>query len=208
MVARLRPRRRRTSARPCSGRRRIALCALTLSLAGSMSCEGFLAQNLGPQVIQPQPQEPLVAPAVLHQPGPVLNPEPASARIDRPVTANSEPAALSPGREGLPGKTGPVRADLRQVGRASYYCTSLHGARTANGERYNAQDLTAAHRSLPFGSLVRVTNVKTGRSVVVRINDRGPFLSSRIIDLSSKAAEAIGMMRSGTTQVVVEPLAD
>jgi rare lipoprotein A len=77
-----------------------------------------------------------------------------------------------------------------QRGHASWY---QHGRRTANGEAFNPNSLTAAHRSLPFGSLVRVVNDKTGRSVVVRINDRGPFIGGRIIDLARGAARQLGM---------------
>lgn len=84
---------------------------------------------------------------------------------------------------------------------ASYYS---HGSRTANGERFNPNALTAAHRTLPFGTKVRVTHRKSGRSVVVRINDRGPFAKKRIIDVSRGAARALGMIRSGVARVVVE----
>jgi rare lipoprotein A len=77
---------------------------------------------------------------------------------------------------------------------------------TANGERFDKTSLTAAHRTLPFNSRVRVTNLVNGRSVVVRINDRGPFKPGRIIDLSEAAAEVVGMRAVGLTQVRVEPL--
>ena len=80
-----------------------------------------------------------------------------------------------------------------QRGHASWYGPGFHGRRTANGEKFNTNALTAAHRSLPFGTLVRVVNEKTGRSVVVRINDRGPFIGGRIIDLARGAAQQIGM---------------
>src|SRR5436305_838273 len=83
-----------------------------------------------------------------------------------------------------------------QVGLASYY---KYGGRTANGERFNANALTAAHRTLRFGTKVRVTHLKTGRSVIVRINDRGPFVRGRIIDLSYGAARAVGL--KGTSKV-------
>ena len=81
----------------------------------------------------------------------------------------------------------------RALGTASYYGPGFHGRRTANGERFNAHGITAAHRSLPFGTQVRVTSVATGRAVTVRINDRGPFTGGRIIDLSAGAARAIGL---------------
>lgn len=78
-------------------------------------------------------------------------------------------------------------------GNASWYGPGFHGKRTASGERFNAGALTAAHRSLPFGTMLRVTNRANGRSVVVRINDRGPFSGGRSLDLSAGAARAIGM---------------
>ena len=84
-------------------------------------------------------------------------------------------------------------------GMASWYGPGSHGRRTASGETFNANALTAAHRTLPFGTRVRVANKRTGRSVVVRINDRGPYAHGRIIDLSQAAAQAIGV--SGVAQV-------
>ena|SRR5690606_16234259 len=89
-------------------------------------------------------------------------------------------------------------------GTASWYGGKFHGRRTANGETYNQHALTAAHRYLPFGTEVVVTNQNNGRSVVVRINDRGPFSGGRIIDLSHQAASQIGMINSGTAKVTVE----
>ncbi len=86
-------------------------------------------------------------------------------------------------------------------GMASYYGDELAGNRTASGERFDPGQMTGAHRSLPFGSMVRVTNVANGDSVVVRINDRGPFSRSRVIDISHAAARQIGMHRSGTARV-------
>lgn len=92
-------------------------------------------------------------------------------------------------------------------GVASYYGRRFHGRRTANGESFDMHELTAAHRTLPFGSLVRVTNPRNGRSVVVRINDRGPFVRGRAIDLSRAAAEEIDIVRSGHGRVELELLA-
>ena len=86
-------------------------------------------------------------------------------------------------------------------GMASYYGNELAGNRTASGERFDPGQLTAAHRSLPFGSKVRVTNTSNGDSVIVRINDRGPFSHGRVIDVSHAAAREIGMHRSGTARV-------
>jgi peptidoglycan lytic transglycosylase len=86
-------------------------------------------------------------------------------------------------------------------GLASYY---KHGARTASGEKFNAGELTAAHRTLPFGTRVRVTNVATGRSVTVRVNDRGPFVGGRSIDVSYAAAESLGMVGQGVAKVKLD----
>lgn len=93
-------------------------------------------------------------------------------------------------------------------GMASYYGNELAGNRTASGERFNPSQLTAAHRSLPFGSRVRVTNTANGDSVIVRINDRGPFSHGRVIDVSHAAAREIGMHRSGTARVKLALLDD
>jgi rare lipoprotein A len=89
------------------------------------------------------------------------------------------------------------------VGLASYYSKRFHGRRTASGERYDMYDLTAAHPALAFGSRVEVTNLKNGRKVRVRINDRGPFKKGRIIDLSYTAAKKIGMLTRGVVKVRV-----
>lgn len=94
------------------------------------------------------------------------------------------------------------RSQMRGI--ASWYGPGLHGRRSASGERFNQHAMTAAHRSLPFGTQVRVTNLKNGRSVVVRINDRGPFTRNRVIDLSAAAARILRMKRSGTAPVQVE----
>lgn len=89
-------------------------------------------------------------------------------------------------------------------GTASYYGRELAGNRTASGERFNPHGLTAAHRTLPLGTKLRVTNVANGRSVIVRVNDRGPFVGRRLIDVSLGAAQEIQMIRSGTAQVRLE----
>lgn len=91
-----------------------------------------------------------------------------------------------------------------QKGVASYYSDKLQGRKTASGERYNKKALTAAHRKLPFDTQVKVTNAQTGQSVVVRINDRGPFTKGRVIDVSRAAAAQIGLLGTGTADVVVE----
>jgi rare lipoprotein A (peptidoglycan hydrolase) len=93
-----------------------------------------------------------------------------------------------------------------EKGIASYYGEDFHGRTTANGEIYDMYKLTAAHKTLPFGTYVRVTNLSNNRQVVVRINDRGPFVKDRIIDLSVSAAEELMMIVPGTAEVLVEVL--
>lgn len=108
----------------------------------------------------------------------------------------------------------PALSELRQLpstgtilkGFASWYGPYFHGRRTASGQRFNMYEMTAAHKTLPFNTLVRVTNVRTGQSAIVRITDRGPYIHGRIIDLSKAAAQAIGMLSSGTAPVIVEVL--
>ncbi len=89
-------------------------------------------------------------------------------------------------------------------GTASYYADHFHGRKTANGNTFDTQDLTAAHRTLSFGTKVLVTNKSNGRSVEVTINDRGPYVHGRMIDLSKSAAKEIGMLGSGTAQVEIQ----
>lgn len=95
-----------------------------------------------------------------------------------------------------------------EEGVSSWYGPTFHGKSTANGETYDMMDLTAAHRTLPMPSVVRVTNMENGRSLVVRVNDRGPFARNRIIDVSKRAAQLLGFHEQGTTRVRVEILAD
>ncbi len=92
------------------------------------------------------------------------------------------------------------------IGIASYYGPGFHGKKTANGERFNMYELTAAHKTLPFNTRVRVTNLNNKKSVIVRINDRGPYKKGRIIDLSKGAAKKIDLLQTGTAKVKVEIL--
>lgn len=112
-------------------------------------------------------------------------------------------------RAGSEGSNGLGASAARQAstdGIASYYGKDHHGKKTANGETFDMYKLTAAHRSLPFGSRVRVTNLANNRSVVVRINDRGPYIKGRVIDLSQAAAERLEMIEVGIVPVRVEVL--
>jgi rare lipoprotein A len=94
--------------------------------------------------------------------------------------------------------------DFREEGVASWYGKDFHGKTTANGERYDMYGMTAAHKLLPFGTKVRVTNKLNGKAITVRVNDRGPFVANRVIDLTYAGAERIGMIGSGTAPVIVE----
>lgn len=91
-----------------------------------------------------------------------------------------------------------------QTGTASYYARRLHGERTASGELHDEGELMAAHRTLPFGTRVRVTNLANDRSVVVVINDRGPYLKGRVLDVSRRAARELGFLERGITRVMLE----
>jgi len=92
----------------------------------------------------------------------------------------------------------------KSVGMASWYGTQFHGKRSSDGSRFNKEEYTAAHRTYPFGTLVKVTNLRNSKSCVVKITDRGPYSHGRIIDLSKKAAEDLGMLSSGVTKVKIE----
>ncbi len=100
----------------------------------------------------------------------------------------------------------PDVSDFHQTGNASWYGDGFHGRRTASGERYDMHDMTAAHISLPLLSYIRVTNVFNHRSVIVKVNDRGPYRGHRILDLSLAAAKALGMMHRGTERVAITGL--
>ena len=121
------------------------------------------------------------APASAPAAAPAATPAPAAAPVAAPATAAA-------GMEGL----------------AAYYSDRLDGRRTASGQVFDQSKLTAAHQTLPFGTMVKVTNTKNGRSVVVRINDRGPTQPGRVIDLSRAAAGKLGMLRAGLVPVKLE----
>ncbi len=94
--------------------------------------------------------------------------------------------------------------DYSEVGIASWYGSDFHNKKTANGERYDMNTLTAAHRTLPLPSIVKVTNLENGRSLVLRVNDRGPYAKNRIIDISKRGAQLLGFQTKGTAKVRVE----
>ncbi len=92
----------------------------------------------------------------------------------------------------------------KQVGVASYYGAEFHGRPTASGEIFDMDGFTCAHRTLPLGTTVRITNLENGKSIELKVNDRGPFVDGRIVDLSRGAAEKLGMIQSGTAIVKIE----
>lgn len=128
-----------------------------------------------------------------------------------PFDGPPRPIALQSGAVDLDAFEPPIEQTrvLRSLGSgtASYYGRRFHGRRTANGERFDMRAMTAAHRTLPFGTLVRVTNTRNGREVTVRINDRGPFIRGRSIDLSRAAAKQIGMISRGHAPVQMDIIA-
>lgn len=99
-----------------------------------------------------------------------------------------------------------LKTPAPQTGVASYYGVPYHGRQTASGEVFNMNELTAAHPTLKFGTMVKVTHLANNRSVTVRINDRGPFVKGRVIDLSKAAAEELQMVRAGLAEVKIEVL--
>jgi rare lipoprotein A len=122
-------------------------------------------------------------------------PSSASNSSDTSSLANAEPITA-----------GPDVSDFQQQGRASWYGRGFHGRKTASGERYDMHALTAAHRTLPLASWVRVTNEANQKTVVVKINDRGPYARGRVIDLSYAAAAVLGMRGAGVGKVKIEGL--
>jgi rare lipoprotein A len=112
----------------------------------------------------------------------------------------AEPPRAARGEEGAAGRI--------EVGVASFYARRFHGRRTASGARYDEDALTCAHPSAPFGTRLRVTDLETGRSVVVTVNDRGPFARGRVVDLSLAAARALGMVERGLARVRVDRAAE
>ncbi len=138
---------------------------------------------------------------------------PRVKKVKRVAAKKTAPLAVAPVAlvaatpvEEVAAPLAPEAGELIGTGEASYYGQELAGNRTASGERFDPDALTAAHRTLPMGSRVRVVNERTGASVVVRVNDRGPFADDRVLDVSEGAAREIGMIRRGTANVRMELL--
>ena len=144
--------------------------------------------------------------------------EPIRSDVDQDVSLEGDPASSAPSApesetaiklpvlQSLPPLPVPPSVVSVSTGEASWYGPGFYGNRTANGEVFRPGTLTAAHRTLPFGTKVRVTNLWNGRSAVVRINDRGPFHGRRVIDLAHGAASQLGLVASGIAQVKLEVL--
>lgn len=186
-------RHRRLAARLAGAKRRAAVVTSAALLAGAGTAltvaPSLLADDSDRLVAEASAERSAPPPATLLPPiAPVSDVREAPAETT-PPTETADPAG-----ESIPG------------GSASYYGRELAGNPTASGEPFNPSALTAAHRTLPLGTRVRVTHARTGESVVVRVNDRGPFHGDRVIDLSRAAADAIGMTRSGTAEVELERL--
>jgi len=117
------------------------------------------------------------------------------------------PRETSSAKKAEPSRSSPSgKVLLTLEGVISYYAHDFQGKETSNGETFNMNDLTAAHRTFPFGTKVRVTNLENNKSVIVRVNDRGPFVEGRIMDLSLGAAKEIGLIKTGTTRARLEVL--
>lgn len=160
-------------------------------LSFSASLLALLVACTTAPVVTPDPPLPPKRPGAAAKP---------PAAVDRPIAAPEETPADEPARPALLDGE-PAREFQR--GAASWYGPGFHGRRTASGEIYDMHDLTAAHRTLPFGTLVRVHSLVNGRDVDVRITDRGPFSGNRIIDVSRAAAEELGMLGLGFKEVVL-----
>jgi peptidoglycan lytic transglycosylase len=167
-----------------------ALRVLVIAAAAS------LAACAQPAVFADKPEPEVVTPAPVLAADPEPEAKPVPVRKPKPSKSAKERAA-----------TGKPTAEKKQTtyyGLASYY----HHTRVASGEKFDPKELTAAHRTLPFGTRVRVTELKTGRSVTVRINDRGPFIDGRIVDVSKSAAAELGLISRGITKVKLEVIDD
>jgi rare lipoprotein A len=155
----------------------------------------------------PKQVQPTVKPAepTAKKPQPTVKPAEPTAKKPQPTVKPAEPTAKKP--QPTVKKPQPTGKKVRSNanGMASFYSYG-DSSRTSTGERFNPEGLTAAHRTLPFGTKVRVTNTGNGRSVVVRINDRGPFIRGRVIDVSLGAAKQLGMISSGVASVQIEVL--
>jgi len=162
----------------------LVCCAALLCIAG--------CSHRSQVAYTPPPPPPIASPS---QPAPPL----AAPAAQPPQPAAAEPAMSSD--EAIVASRQPI---YTEQGMASWYGPNYHAHRGANGQVYDQNGISAAHRTLPMGSLIRVTNIQTGQSAIMRITDRGPFVPDRVIDLSIGAAKAVGVWRPGTAMVKIE----
>lgn len=191
-------------------RRPLAACGaalLAVWLTGCVAPQPLQQSQSQPATEQSAPlvaAMPPAAPAEAEASAPPILPPPALVEEGRADPALRWRPGRSPGEGSGPPALRAPRPEapvLLASGVASWYADSLHGRRTANGERYDREEFTAAHRSLPFGARLCVRSLVNGRTVIVRVNDRGPFTPGRIIDLSRAAAEELGMVGLGVKSV-------
>lgn len=169
-----------------------------LSGCASLSGVGRFTDHPVAEPVAAQPQRATQAPQTASA-APTAAADPATSEGTKSdLQPNIDPSALAQGE--------PTQEFERGI--ASWYGPGLQGRRTANGERFDMHSLTAAHKTLPFGTRVRVRNVLTGKEVEVRVNDRGPFTRGRVIDLSRAAAEALGLLGLGVKHVLLLVPAD
>ncbi len=177
---------------PASQRARFAVARFALAFASAFAISMAAGCSHHTYSTQPPAQTPTQQP----YPAPETQTPPTQPRP-------SPPSGPPPAVERQPA----VPGEYREEGVASWYGIPFNGHRTSNGEIYDMHQMTAAHRTLPFGAVVRVTNLNNGKHAEVRINDRGPFVANRVIDLSEAAAQAIEMIGTGTAPVRLEILA-
>jgi rare lipoprotein A len=158
-----------------------ARSVLALAVLATLACAHPTRSTYRPARAEPGDDGRRAAPAPVPEPPPATEPRPDGDEEDR----------VERGEES---------------GLASFYAHRFHGRRTASGVRYDMHAMTCAHPTAPFGSRLKVTDVETGRSVVVVVNDRGPFARGRVVDLSLAAAKRLGMVKRGVARVTVEPL--
>jgi rare lipoprotein A len=175
----------------------ILILLLTLLLLNGCGHPKQARVKVPPPPAAPAEASPSGAPAASNPESPAKNDHPAgAANAEKESSADlAEPA--------IPADTTPLATE---IGRASWYGPPYHNRRGSNGEIYNMHAMTAAHRTLPLGSIVRVTNLKTGHTALVRITDRGPFIPGRVLDLSLAAARKIDVYQPGIAEVKVEVL--
>jgi rare lipoprotein A len=177
----------------------VAALSLLLSACGNHK---KVAVNIPPPPPIQEPQPPTVKP----NPKPV-SPDTQTKTVEPPAASSNEEEIEKAEEEKTAASVPPDAKPLfEETGLASWYGAPFHNRLTSNGETYNMHAFTAAHRTLPLGTIVRVINIKTGNSTIVRITDRGPFIKGRILDLSFAAAKKVDVWRAGVTAVRLEVL--